>query len=117
VSAWEIAVTVTVAGVGTVLGAVYKPAEEMNPTVWLPKAMPFTVQFTAVLVELATVAVNCCVWPVFTDAPVGDKVTVTVVVELELLLPPQPANTASIRHNTTPDKMTRFISLLTNTQE
>jgi hypothetical protein len=33
VSAWEIAVIVTVAGVGTALGAVYKPVVEINPTV------------------------------------------------------------------------------------
>jgi hypothetical protein len=33
VSAWETALTVTVAGVGTELGAVYRPEEEMNPTV------------------------------------------------------------------------------------
>jgi len=35
---------------------------------------------------------------------------VTVVVDVELLLPPQAASTARIRNTTTPDKMTRFIN-------
>jgi len=71
VSACEVAVTVTVAGFGTLLGAVNNPAEEMNPTVVVPPATPFTVQDTAVFVVLVTVIVNCCVNPVVTAADAG----------------------------------------------
>ena len=110
VSACEVAVTVTVAGVGTLLGAVYNPVEEMNPTVELPPTMPFTDHDKAVFVVLVTVTVNCCVDPVVTDADVGEMARVTVVVDVELLLPPQAASTARIRNTTTPDKMTRFIN-------
>ena len=52
------AVTVTVF-VGALDGAVYKPAEEIVPTVEFPPAMPPTSQFTAVLVVPVTAAVNC----------------------------------------------------------
>ena len=110
VSACDVAVTVTVAGFGTLLGAVYNPAVEMNPTVAVPPVTPFTVQVTAVFVVLVTVIVNCCVNPVVTDADVGEMARVTVVVDVELLLPPQAASTARIRNTTTPDKMTRFIN-------
>jgi hypothetical protein len=108
VSACEVAVTVTVAGVGTLLGAVYNPVEEMNPMAWLPPVMPFTDQVTAVFVVLAIVTVNCCVNPVVTEAAVGETVAVIEVV-VELLFPPQAASPARIRNTTTPDKMTRFI--------
>jgi hypothetical protein len=111
VSACEVAVTVTVAGVGTLLGAVYNPVEETNPTVELPPTMPFTDHDKAVFVVLVTVTVNCCVNPVVTAADVGEMERTTVlVVVVELLLPPQPASTARIRNTTTPDKMTRFIN-------
>jgi predicted anti-sigma-YlaC factor YlaD len=49
VSACEMAVTVTVAGFGTAVGAVYRPAVEIVPTVLLPPATPFTCHVTAVL--------------------------------------------------------------------
>lgn len=109
VSACEVAVTVTAAGFGTLLGAVYNPVVEMNPTVDVPPVTPFTVQVTAVFVVLVTVIVNCCVNPVVTDADVGEMARVTVVVDVELL-PPHAASTARIRNTTTPDKMTRFIN-------
>jgi hypothetical protein len=109
VSACEMAVTATVAGIGTVLGAVYKPVVEMKPTVEVPPVTAFTCQVTAVFVVFATVAVNCWVALVTTDAEVGERVTVTpVVVEEELLLPPQAVKTAKTAHTTTP-VMTRFI--------
>jgi hypothetical protein len=57
-SAAETAVMVTVAGVGTLIGAVYTPEVEIIPTVALPPAMPLTLQFTVVFVEPVTVAVN-----------------------------------------------------------
>jgi hypothetical protein len=55
-----VAVTLNVAGDGTVAGASYvtdKPEPEMVPYVELPLVMPFTVQVTAVLDVLATAAV------------------------------------------------------------
>lgn len=110
VSACDTAVTVTAAGFGTLAGAVNNPVAEMNPTVEVPPVTPFTVQVTAVFVELVTVIVNCCVNPVVTDADVGEMAKVTVDVDVELLLPPHAASTARIRNTTTPDKMTRFIN-------
>ena len=54
-SATEVAVTVTVAGFGTVAGAVYRPVfASIEPP---PDE---TDQVTAVFVALLTVAVNCC---------------------------------------------------------
>src|SRR5258708_22509557 len=80
VSAWEIAVTVTAAGLGTAAGAVYKPAAEMVPTVALPPVIPLTCQVTAVLVVFTTVAVDCC--EVATVTLVGGENEMTKV-ELE----------------------------------
>jgi hypothetical protein len=57
-SAAEVAVTVTVAGDGTVIGAVYTPDVEIMPTVALPPATPLTLQFTEVLADPVTVAAN-----------------------------------------------------------
>jgi hypothetical protein len=108
-SACETAATVTTAGVGTLFGAVYKPEEEMNPIPWLPPTMVLTDQVTAVLVVLATVAVNCCVAPVVTVATVGESVTVIVVVVVDFLLPPQPASVINNANTTATDTVTRFI--------
>jgi len=47
------------------------------PTVALPPAIPFTLQVTAVFVVFVTVAVNCCVAPVATEALVGLTLTAT----------------------------------------
>jgi hypothetical protein len=57
-SAADTAVTVTIAGEGTAIGAVYTPAVEIIPTVALPPATPLTLQFTAVFDEPVTVVVN-----------------------------------------------------------
>ena len=57
-STTDTAVMVTVAGVGTVIGAVYTPDAEIIPTVALPPEVPLTLQFTAVLEAPVTVAVN-----------------------------------------------------------
>src|SRR5271157_145682 len=57
-SAWLVAVIVTVCCKPTAAGAVYNPAALIVPT---PAGM--AVQVTAVLLVLATLAVNCCVWP------------------------------------------------------
>jgi len=59
-SAALIAVTVTVAGDGSLLGARYVPPL-IVPTVELPPETPFTLQVTAVFEEFVTVAVNCLV--------------------------------------------------------
>ena len=77
VSACEMAFTVTVAGLGTVVGAVYNPAVEIVPVVVFPPVTLFTCQVTAVLEDPVTVAVNCCVAVVCTEADVGDTETLT----------------------------------------
>jgi hypothetical protein len=55
-SAWLTAVTVTVAGLGIVPGAVYSPDGDTVPKVEFPPAMPFTFQETAPFDEFVTVA-------------------------------------------------------------
>jgi hypothetical protein len=57
-SAADTAVTVTVAGVGTVIGAVYTPPVEIMPTLAFPPATPLTLQLTAVFVDPVTNAAN-----------------------------------------------------------
>jgi hypothetical protein len=57
-SAADTAPTVTVAGDGTVAGAVYVPVPEIVPIVLLPPLTPFTFQVTAVLAVFFTVAEN-----------------------------------------------------------
>src|ERR1700746_2592913 len=63
VPAGDTAVTVTVAGLGTAAGPVYKPEPEIVPTAALPPVTPFTSHVTAVLLVFCTVAENCCVPP------------------------------------------------------
>lgn len=75
---WLVAVTVTVAGEGAALGAVYNPAEVMVPQVLPLHPPPLTVQETAVFVVPETEAVNCCVDWVWRLTPEGVTVTVTV---------------------------------------
>jgi hypothetical protein len=59
VLAAEVAVTVTSAGFGTVLGAVYRPVLETVPHDAPVQPVPVTLQITLVFVEPVTVAVNC----------------------------------------------------------
>ena len=60
VSATETAVIVTDAGLGTLEGAVYRPAALIMPTVVMsPPTRPFTAQVTADDEPPLTVAVNC----------------------------------------------------------
>lgn len=68
-------VTVTV-NVPPLLGAVYKPLEETLP--------PFADQVTAVLLVPVTLAVNCLVWLVSSEADVGVIVTRTTGVAVTL---------------------------------
>ena len=58
-SAWAMAVTVTLAGLGTADGAVYRPEVETVPWVESPPVTPLTCQVTAKFVVPDTVGVNC----------------------------------------------------------
>ena len=90
----ETAVTITVAGLGMVPGAVYKPLALMLPTVVLPPVVPFTCQVTAVFVVPETVARNCLVVPGLRVAAAG--VTVTVMAGGGgVPLPHEPRNRAA----------------------
>ena len=57
-SAADTAPTVTVAGDGTVAGAVYMPVLEIVPIVALPPPTPFTFQLTALFAVFFTLAEN-----------------------------------------------------------
>ena len=74
-SAWLVAVTCTVAGVGRSAGAVYAPVELIVPTVAFPPATPFTLQLTLVFVEFWTVAWNAAGLPSSTVPLAGVIVT------------------------------------------
>src|SRR4051794_15096808 len=76
-SAWLVAATVTVAGLGAAFGAVYKPLAEIVPRVLLPPATPLTDQFTAVLLDPVTLAVKLWVPFVKTVADEGETLTET----------------------------------------
>ena len=75
-SATEIAVTVTMAGLGSTAGAVYIPPVEMVPWAASPPVTPLTCQVTPVFAALLTVAENVWVAPVWTVALAGDTLTV-----------------------------------------
>jgi hypothetical protein len=85
VSRTEVAVSVTVAGVGTAAGAVYVmptpdalDAFERVPQVGPLHPVPLRVQFTPLFCEsFETIAVNVCVLPVCTVAEVGATATET----------------------------------------
>ncbi len=66
VSAADVALMVTVAGDGTVDGAVYTPAVEIIPTVELPPLTPLTLHVTAMFAVFVTAAVKVCMAPVST---------------------------------------------------
>jgi hypothetical protein len=70
VSAWLVAVTVTVCWAEIVAGAVYSPDVLIVPT---PAGL--IVHVTAVL-ALFVVAVNCCVWPAYSKLVEGETLTV-----------------------------------------
>jgi hypothetical protein len=76
-SAWLVAVTVTEPELGTRSGAVYRPVEEMVPTVVLPPTVLLTDHVTLVLLVLLTVAVNCFVASTTTEAVSGEIETPT----------------------------------------
>jgi len=76
-SACDLAITVAVGGLGTVLGAVYSPAASIIPKVVFPPVIPFTCQVTALFVVPVTVAEKNCVLPSGTLACVGEIKTRT----------------------------------------
>lgn len=76
----DVAFTVTVAGVGIVAGAVYRPADEIVPQAAPEHPEPDTLQTTVVMEVPVTLAVNCFVALIFTVAEVG--VTLTTIAEL-----------------------------------
>jgi hypothetical protein len=90
------AVTVTVAGLGTVAGAVKTPIVEIVPVLAFPPVTPFTCQVTAVLPVFCTVAVKAWDAPVVTlavpgaiEIPTGSGEEVAVMVtvaEADLLV-------------------------------
>jgi hypothetical protein len=71
-----VARTVTLDGLGIDAGALYSPAAVMVPTAALPPTMLFTLQVTAMLAVLVTVAVNCWVAEGARVRGEGDTVTV-----------------------------------------
>jgi hypothetical protein len=79
-SATLVAVTVTFWLLVTVEGAVYRPVESM-----VPSPAGLRDQVTAVLVELATVAVNSWVWLAFKVTVLGETVTETAVVAVRVI--------------------------------
>ena len=89
------AVTVTVAGLGMVPGAVYNPFEVMVPDAALPPGVPFTCQVTAVFVVPVTVAVNCVLAPGLSVAIGG--VTATVIAGGGVLPLQDPRNSETAR--------------------
>jgi hypothetical protein len=95
-SACDVAVTVTLAGLGTVAGAAYTPALVIFP---LP-APPATLHVTAVFVVPVTVAVKVCVCPTTTVAVEGATVTLTNDFGAVMLPPPQPVRVHSISKET-----------------
>jgi hypothetical protein len=98
--AWEIAVTVKLAGsvlaalvtVGTVFGARYWPVADIVPQTETGKALQLSCQLTAVLLVPVTVAENCTLWKVLIF------VTSVVMVTLTaggVLPPPPPPHTVN----------------------
>src|SRR5664279_5221847 len=78
VSALDVAVTTTCAGLGTVEGAMERPLDITVPHADPTHPCPLTDHVTAVFDRPETVAENCC-WPsVTTRAEVGVTLTLTV---------------------------------------
>ncbi len=71
------AVSVTLGGAGRICGAVKSPVSIVPQAAPL-QPDPATLQFTAVLLELLTVAVNSCVTPSLTEAVGGEMLTLRV---------------------------------------
>lgn len=76
--ATDVAVTLTVAELGTVAGARYSPVDDIVPHDAPEQPLPDRVQVTLVLVVPVTFAVNSCCWPVTTFADDGLTETLTL---------------------------------------
>jgi hypothetical protein len=74
-TAWLVACTATVAGDGTMAGAVYRPVASIHPTVAVPPTVPFTSHVTVWSALLWTVAMNGVGVCTITLAAVGVTVT------------------------------------------
>jgi hypothetical protein len=86
-SATDVAVTVTCAGLGTAAGAVKRPVDEMVPQVEPEQPAPLRLQVTAVSEVPPTDAVNCCCDPVATCVTLGEMLTVIAGIIVALALP------------------------------
>jgi hypothetical protein len=78
-AAAEVALTVTCAGFGVTLGAVYNPEVEIDPQADPEQPVPATVHCTDVLVLPVTVAENCCFPPRLSRTVDGETETDTDV--------------------------------------
>lgn len=106
-SAWEVAVTLTCGGLGTVDGAVYKPEFVIVPL----DTPPPTLHVTALLVVPATVAVNCCVFPTPTLALGGAMVTeITGVVLFDVAAQPDHRKTERQPRKLRTDRRMRILT-------
>ena len=102
VSAWLVAVMLTLAGEGKSAGAVYLPVEEIIPSIAFPPGTPLTAHDTSMFVVFVTVAAKVCELPKITAPLVGLTVTTMAGggggggggVMTELKPPPQPCNHA-----------------------
>ena len=97
-SALLVAVMVTVAGVGTDTGAVYRPILDIVPTAKFPPTTPFTDHVAAVFVLFATLAVNWKVCPTVNVGGAEPKTMVTAVGVVGIVADsptPQPTITIS----------------------
>ena len=86
-SAMDTALIVTIAGLGAVSGAVYRPLEETVPQLAPEQPDPTTLQSTPVIVVPVTFAVNCSVRPIGTCAEAGERLTsigATIVIVARL---------------------------------
>jgi hypothetical protein len=77
-SAFDVAVTVTILGIGIDVGAVYSPAAVITPQELPPQPAPDTFQVTVVFALPETWAVNCCCRvPGASETELGDTLTET----------------------------------------
>ena len=86
-SACAVAVTVTFGGLGTELGAVYKPFVLIVPQALPEQPVPLMLQVTLVLLLPVTVAVNCTCCPVVTCAVAGETETTMLGVIITVAEP------------------------------
>jgi hypothetical protein len=108
-TALETAVTVTVLGVGTAEGAVYKPVVLIVPWVESPPVTLLTCQMTETSVGPTTVARNCCDAPTATVAEGMFNVTVAAEVVPVVLWQPEIATAKAASHAI--QKVLRFIPM------